>query len=130
HLGSKTGWHKSELPIRSEEHHSRTICGFDPPHLLFPYWIDHANVVLSPHGYPQFAAVRPEERLVWGTAHVDLPLHSIRFGVDQHDGIGAYRNNIECSVVGRKAETVDQQFATIQRTEGGRNIFAQADRAK
>jgi hypothetical protein len=71
-----------------------------------------------------------EERLVRRTAHVYLAFSRVRLGVDQRHGVGPYRNNIECLVVRRKAETVHQQFGTRERTQRCRNIFAQMNRTE
>ena len=110
-----------------EKEPCRTVCGFDPPHLLFPYRIDHADIVLAAHGHPQLAAIRAEERLVRRTAHVDLTFTvfvSVSINVTEFE---PNRNNIKRPVVRRKAETMHQQFATIQRTQRRRNVFAQMD---
>src|SRR5579863_5395219 len=53
--------------------------------------IDHADVVLAAHGYPQPVAVRTEERLVRRTADVYLASSRVRLGVDQPHGVGHYR---------------------------------------
>src|SRR5580658_1374657 len=127
HLGSKTGWHKGELTVRTKKNHAWTICSFDPPHLFLAQWVDYTDIVLAAYGYPQFAAIRAEERLVRRTAHVDLTFHRVRFGVDQRDGVRANRNNSKRPVIRRKTETMHQQFATVQRAQRRGNVFAQMD---
>lgn len=104
------------------KNHARTVCGFDPPHLFFPCRIDHADIVLAAHG--QLATVRTEECLMRRTADIYLAFYRVRFSVDQRHGVGPYRNDIECFMVRRKAETVHRQFATKEWTQRRGNVFA------
>ena len=46
------------------------------------------------------------------------------------DGVGADRDDRERSMVGRKAQPMNEELATIQRTQGGRNGIAKADDAE
>src|SRR5262249_31182002 len=69
-FGGKAGAHIAIASIGRKDGHARPIRDLDARFLTVARAVEHSDVVLATHRYPDFAAVLGEERLVWRASHI------------------------------------------------------------